>query len=152
MLYKFVLVSVLTFGPTSAAMAAGTESSSVPKASQPTVYEQGVQAVESGAYGRALPLLNKVVRSEPDHADAWNYIGFSHRQLKAFDDALAAYQKALAIDRNHRGANEYLGELYLMMGDVAKAKERLQQLDKACFFGCKEYDELKAAIKAHESG
>jgi hypothetical protein len=39
-----------------------------------------------------------------------------------------------------------------MMGDVAKAKERLQQLDKACIFGCEEYDELKAAIKAHESG
>ena len=39
-----------------------------------------------------------------------------------------------------------------MMGDVAKAKERLQRLDEACTFGCKEYDELKAAIKAHESG
>ena len=37
MLYKFVLVSVLTFGPACAAMAAGTESSSVPKASQPTI-------------------------------------------------------------------------------------------------------------------
>ncbi len=52
----------------------------------------------------------------------------------------------------HRGANEYLGELYLQTGDLAKAKERLEKLDDICFFGCGEYNDLKAAIEAYKSG
>ena len=62
-----------------------------------------------------------------------------------------AYKKALAIDPDHRGANEYLGELYLQTGDLAKARVRLDKLDGICFFGCEEYDDLKRAIKAFEA-
>jgi hypothetical protein len=51
----------------------------------------------------------------------------------------------------HRGAHEYIGEAYLMVGNVAKAKEHLAQLDKLCFFGCSEYSELKKAISEHET-
>ncbi len=64
---------------------------------------------------------------------------------------MIAYQKALAIKPDHRGANEYIGELYLETGKPAKARERLKVLDSACFFGCEEYDELKAAIAAYEA-
>ena len=67
------------------------------------------------------------------------------------DQALDAYQKALAIDPEHLGANEYLGELYLQTGDLAKAKERLETLDDVCIFGCDEFDDLKQAIKAYEA-
>jgi hypothetical protein len=52
----------------------------------------------------------------------------------------------LQIDPQHRGANEYLGELYLQIGQLDKAEERLEVLDKECFFGCEEFDELKEAI------
>jgi hypothetical protein len=38
-----------------------------------------------------------------------------------------------------------------MVGNVAKAKEHLAQLDKLCFFGCSQYSELKKAIAAHEA-
>jgi hypothetical protein len=38
-----------------------------------------------------------------------------------------------------------------MQGNLAKAKEHLGQLDKLCFFGCGEYDDLKKAIAAFES-
>ena len=99
-----------------------------------------------------IDLLQKVVAVTPDNADAWNFIGFSHRNLKNLDRALPAYNKALAINPKHRGANEYLGELYLQIGDLAKAEERLEKLDDICFFGCEEYRDLKAAIEAYKSG
>jgi len=57
----------------------------------------------------------------------------------------------LAIDPEHRGANEYLGELYLQTNDLAKAKERLNKLDDICYFGCEEFDDLKSAIAAYEN-
>src|SRR3546814_10871031 len=83
--------------------------------------------------------------------DALIYLGYSNRQLGNNDAALTHYQAALALEPSHRGANEYLGELYLMLGDVAKAEERLEVLDGACFFGCEEYTELKNAITAYKA-
>jgi hypothetical protein len=57
----------------------------------------------------------------------------------------------LALKPKHRGANEYLGELYLEMGDLAKAEERLEVLDGACWFGCDEYSDLKEAIAKYKA-
>ena len=149
MLIKYALAVVFALGLVSAAMAAGTSSKSTPRKAGD--YELGVKAVKAANYGKALNLLQKVVAAKPGNADAWNYIGFSHRKLKKFDQAMTAYGKALAIDPDHRGANEYLGELYLQTGDLAKAKERLKKLDDICTFGCEEFDDLKAAVKAYKS-
>ncbi len=151
MRWTFILAAVLSLGLASAAMAAGSTSSST-KPAKSSDFEQGVAAVKAENYERALVLLQKVVAVETQNADAWNFIGFSHRKLKHFDRALPAYNKALAIDPKHRGANEYLGELYLQMGDLAKAEERLEKFDAICFFGCEEYKDLKAAIEAYKSG
>ncbi len=152
MFYKSLLITLIAglVLATGAWAAGSSSSSSTPRIAKNDTYDEAVRAVNSGAYQRAIPLLQEVVASDARNADAWNYLGFSHRKLERYDDALAAYQKALAIDPNHRGANEYLGELYLDLGNLAKAKERLKQLDKECTFGCEEYDDLKAAIKAYE--
>lgn len=117
----------------------------------PTAYDLGVKEVKAGNFDAALPLLEKAVAENAENANAWNYIGYSNRKLKRFDQAMTAYQKALAIEPEHRGANEYIGELYLQKGDLAKAKARLKVLDSACFFGCEEFDELKAAIAKYEA-
>ena len=149
MLIKYVMAFVLSSLLISAAMAAGSSSSSTqPKAGN---YENGVKAVKAADYRTAIMLLNKVVAAKPKDADAWNYLGFSNRKLKRFDKALNAYQKALSIDPDHRGANEYLGELYLQTDDLANARKRLEKLDDICTFGCEEYDDLKAAIAAYEN-
>jgi DNA-binding SARP family transcriptional activator len=61
------------------------------------------------------------------------------------------YNAALEIDPKHRQAHEYLGEAYLMVGNVAKAREHLAQLDKLCFFPCSEHADLKKAIADYET-
>jgi len=114
-------------------------------------FKQGLEFVRAGNYSAALPLLEKAVGENPRNANAWNYIGYSNRKLKRFHEALVAYRKALALEPNHRAANEYIGELYLQTGKPTKAKARLKVFDAACFFGCEEYDELKAAIAAYEA-
>ncbi len=146
MLIRYLLALVLTVGLVSAALAAGSTSSS-----KPSKLDAAEQEIKAGNYQRAIELLQKTIASDSQNADAWNYLGLSQRKLKRFDQALVAYQKALAIDPEHLGANEYLGELYLQTGDLAKAKERLEKLDDVCFFGCDEYDDLKQAIRAYEA-
>ncbi len=114
-------------------------------------YAQAVKLVDAGDYPGAIPLLQKSIAADPTNADAHNYLGFSHRKLGNVDVALTHYGKALELKPKHRGANEYLGELYLDLGQMDKAKERLKVLDDACFFGCDEYRELKAKIKAYQA-
>jgi tetratricopeptide (TPR) repeat protein len=69
-------------------------------------------------YVGAIPLLRKSVAADSRNADAYNLLGFSHRKLGQIDAALAHYGKALTLEPEHRGANEYLGELYLELGDL----------------------------------
>lgn len=132
------------------ALAMGGGSSESAKPADPD-YAAASQLVEDGKYAEAIPLLERVVAKDAKNADALNYLGYSNRQLGNNDAALTHYQAALALEPSHRGANEYLGELYLMLGDVAKAEERLEVLDGACFFGCEEYTELKNAITAYKA-
>lgn len=120
------------------------------KAADPN-YAAARQLVEDGKYAEAIPLLEQVVAKDAKNADALNYLGYSNRQLGNNEVALTHYQAALALEPRHRGANEYLGELYLTLGELAKAEERLKVLDDACFFGCEEYSELKNAIAAYKA-
>lgn len=109
-------------------------------------YSQARALIEAKDYAGAEPLLEKVVAAEPRNADAWNDLGFVQRNLGKFDEAFASYNEALLIDPEHDGANEYLGELYLMTGDLEKAEQQLEILDKNCSFSCEEFRQLEAAI------
>ena len=104
------------------------------------------ELIEDEKYQQAITELDKALRDDSDNADMLNLMAYSQRKLKHFDIAMDYYQQALRIDPQHRGANEYLGELYLQLGQPDKAEKRLEILDKDCFFGCEEFDELEAAI------
>lgn len=112
---------------------------------------QAKALVDAQKFAEALPLLKGVVERDPKSADGYNLLGFSHRKLGDQQTALVLYQKALDLDPSHRGANEYMGELFLEMGDLARAEARLDKLDSACFFGCEEYTDLKQAIAAYKA-
>ena len=105
--------------------------------------------IDDEKYEMAISELNKELVESPDDADLLNLLAYSQRKLMRFDEAMVNYHKALNIEPEHRGANEYLGELYLQLGQLDKALERLKVLDDDCFFGCEEFDELEQAIEAY---
>ena len=137
--------AVLYLGLGAAAFAMGSVGSTDTKDAD---YNAAKQAIGDGKYSAAVPLLQKTIEHDPSNADAWNELGFSYRKLGKFADALNSYEKALAINPAHLGANEYLGELYIQTGDMPKAEERLAKLNTLCPTGCAEYQALKAAIDA----
>lgn len=102
--------------------------------------------VEAGDHARALPILRALSISDPGNADVHNLIGFSNRKTGDPVAADAAYQKALRLNPDHRGALEYQGELFLAQGDIASAQANLARLDAACPSSCEERDRLAAAI------
>ena len=94
-------------------------------------------------YEKAQKLLIKSNKKFPNKADTLNYLGFTTRKLGDYENGEKYYLQGLAIDPNHIGINEYLGELYVATNRHNLAIERLEVL-KSC--NCKEYDDLKAII------
>lgn len=141
------LVAALSTAAAASLYAAGSSEPARPAGD--ARYEKARAAVTALDYRGAIPLLEAVVADQPKNADALNYLGYSHRKLGEFDKALVYYTRALESDPKHRGAHEYLGELYLQMGDLARAEAQLKRLDGLCFFGCDELDDLKAAIQEY---
>ncbi|MYJ72966.1 MAG: tetratricopeptide repeat protein [Rhodospirillaceae bacterium] len=143
-----LLCALLGAGP---AAAAGAGSSPQPGTPANPDYTRAVALIGKGDFAGALPLLRKAEAKAPDNADVHNWLGYALRNLKRYDAALKHYRIALRLEPRHRGANEYLGELYLVLGQLEKAEERLAVLDRACLFGCEEYTELKEAIEAYKA-
>lgn len=139
---------LLAAGP---AAAAGAGSGSQPDTPANPDYTRAVALIDKGDFAGALPLLRKAEAKAPDSADVHNWLGYALRNLKRYDAALKHYRIALRLEPRHRGANEYLGELYLVLGQLEKAEERLAVLDRACLFGCEEYTELKEAIETYKA-
>jgi tetratricopeptide (TPR) repeat protein len=113
-------------------------------------YTAAVQAIKQREFSTAIRLLQGVVARDPASADAYNWLGYAIRRNGDPAAAIPMYERALAIDPRHRGVNEYLGEAYLMLGDLPRARERLKRLDSLCFFSCEEYRDLKKAVEAYE--
>jgi tetratricopeptide (TPR) repeat protein len=82
------------------------------------------------------------------HADVYNLLGFSLRKSGDYARALTYYKKALDFDAEHKGAHEYLGELYVETRQIEKAQEHLAILVRLCPQGCEEREDLEKAIAA----
>jgi tetratricopeptide (TPR) repeat protein len=104
------------------------------------------QKVDSGDFAGAIQWLASAVRDKPDDAGALTLIGYSLRNTGKLSEALQYYYRALAVQPKHLGANEYLGELYLELGQLDKAHERLALLEEACGESCEQTRDLEEAI------
>ena len=96
-----------------------------------------------GALAELTPML-----TTHQHADVYNLMGFSLRKTGDYKQAYTFYRKALDFNPEHKGALEYLGELYVETGQVEKARENVVLLKKLCPTGCEELADLEQAIAA----
>ena len=94
-----------------------------------------------GALAELTPML-----ATYQHADVYNLMGFSLRKTGDYKQAYTFYRKALDFDPEHKGALEYLGELYVETGQIDKARENVVALKKLCPGGCEVLADLERAI------
>ena len=95
-------------------------------------------------YSKAYDKLLKAYNEDKKNPDILNYLGFTLRKAGNFEDAEKFYLAGLEIKPDHKGINEYLGELYIKTNRIELAKERLEVL-KGC--KCEEFEELKELIE-----
>jgi tetratricopeptide (TPR) repeat protein len=114
-------------------------------------FAAGKRALAAEDWHAAIASLKLAAVRDPRNADILNYIGYAHRRLRQLGPAMQYYQQALALNRRHRSAHEHLGELYLLLGEIAKAEEQLVVLEGICLIPCEEYGGLSRSIAAHKA-
>ena len=151
--FIFTLLMIIAFANNS--FSAGTSSDSSDDSSNYTKAYNLIKAAKKyekkgkiekaqKRYTKAQKLLLISNKKKPLQADTLNYLGFTTRKLGDYEKGEDFYLQGLKIEPNHKGINEYLGELYVVTNRISLAKERLEIL-KSC--GCEEYEELKAIIE-----
>jgi tetratricopeptide (TPR) repeat protein len=112
----------------------------------PVTLSAAQQKIDARDYAGAIPMLTVIVKADPNNADALNLMGYSLRKTGQANMAMQYYNRALAVMPKHLGTNEYLGELYVELGQIDKAKERLAVLHGACG-NCMQARELSEFIE-----
>ena len=60
--------------------------------------------------------------ADPQMKQAWNMLGYTSRELGAYEESLAAYERALALQPDYPEAIEYRAELFLLTGRFDEVK------------------------------
>ena len=117
----------------------------------PASYQKAVKIIKSGKYQEAIALLKLADSIKSKNTDINSLFVFSHRKIGGADKAGAYHRRALKTDVKHKGALEYRGELFLIVDNKAAAENNLRKLNKICWLGCSELDDLQTAIKNFKS-
>ena len=115
------------------------------------LYDKAYDLVYAKEFDKSLKLLKKIAKRDDlgnMKADVYNLLGFSYRKNDNpdLDKAFESYQIALEANPEHAGAHEYLGELYIKMGNISMAEEMLAKLETIAGTDSDEYKKLKKAI------
>ena len=109
-------------------------------------FAAGKRAIGAGDWEGAIKALTNAALRDARNADIQNYLGYAYRHTGQLALAFKHYQRALDLNPRHRGAQEYAGEAYLIVNNLAKAEEHLAALEKICLIPCEEYEDLRKAI------
>lgn len=115
-------------------------------------YDEAEQLVAEKQYEEAIKKLKAILREHPGHANAWNALGFSQRMTGDLDAATTSYTNALTITPSHKGALNYMGQMFVQTGRMEEARDMLVKLEAACGQDCEEYQQLSTAIKDGKAG
>jgi Tfp pilus assembly protein PilF len=146
LIVALIAASCLLPGGALAAGGGGGDTVSVP---QDPAIARAQEAIAAKDWTLAAAVMRKALAAHPGNADYHNLYAYALRKGPNPDmkEVFRHYEDALRIDPGHRNAHEYIGEAYLQVGNVAKAKEHLAALDKLCWLPCEQYTELKEAVE-----
>tara|TARA_Y100001970_G_scaffold279604_1_gene387237 strand:+ start:253 stop:717 length:465 start_codon:yes stop_codon:yes gene_type:complete len=148
-----ILLTLLFISSGVFAAASSDDSSSSMSAGEQVIklYDKAYDLVYNKKFDKSIKLLEKIAKRKDlgdKKADVYNLLGFSYRKHSEpnLDKAFDAYKTALEANPEHLGAHEYLGELYITLGNMAKANEMLLNLENIAGTKTMEYTKLKKAI------
>jgi tetratricopeptide (TPR) repeat protein len=110
--------------------------------------EYAIVLAKAKRYDDALAVLNRM--KNPNTAVALNYRGYVTRHLGHIDEGIQYYLRSVKLDPRYAQVREYLGEAYVIRGDLASARYQLRKIKTICGnTECEEYEDLEKAIAGH---
>lgn len=96
---------------------------------RPVVYRIGLahKFYDAGIYPMAIAICRNIAVSDKNILDARLVAGRAEMKVGDYQGALVDFEKAVQIDGRNAESWSNLGQLYLMMGNLPKAKEALQR-------------------------
>jgi tetratricopeptide (TPR) repeat protein len=100
-------------------------------------------------YQEALDVLDLL--ENPNTPRALNYRGYATRKLGRIDEGIGYYLQSIALDPAYPQVREYLGEAYVIKGEIGLAKIQLAAIGRMCGEAdCEYYRRLSKALgEAH---
>lgn len=132
--------------PLIAALAVGAAQADYPEDDPADDLARIRDRIEQGQAAAAIGELEPLIKTGRIEADVRNLLGYAYRKMGDFAASRVHYTRALALDPDHKGALEYMGELELQIGDAPAARALLTRLRTVCPDGCAELDDLIAAF------
>ena len=86
------------------------------------LYNLGVILKNNGKIDEAYERFNKAFNIEPKYIEPILGIGKIYEEKQNFLEAKKYYEKALALDNNHKLANQLYGKLLMKLNDIGKAQ------------------------------
>jgi len=75
-----------------------------------SLFRAANQAMRNRDYSTCAQLLEKVVATDPNYKNAWNYLGWTYNALGQYDKAEVALRKAIAVNPQDPSAYNNLGQ------------------------------------------
>lgn len=91
-------------------------------ASADPAQREAARAAARAAYTASVEKLASAVNLDDSMKEAYTYLGYAHRKLGRYEQALQAYEQALRIEPDYPPAIEYQGEAFLGAGRIAEAR------------------------------
>ena len=136
------ILAIVLLCCSSVVIAAGGDPASGAASADPAI-EAARAAIAKKDWPGAQKVMHEAVARDAKNADYHNLYAYATRKAANPDLNLVFkhYNEALRIDPKHLNAHEYIGEAYLLINNLAKAKEHSPR--SSCAFGCEQYDDLK---------
>ena len=112
--------------------------------------ENAYALAKAERYDEALAVLD--LMQDRETPQALNYRGYATRKLGRVDEGIGYYLKSVALDPHYAQVREYLGEAYVIKGEVERARDQLRAIEAICGTDCEEYEDLAKAIAARAPG
>jgi Flp pilus assembly protein TadD len=141
-------VAAPVVAPIPAAPGPALTAASAPAAPQmDNAFVQARQLILGGQYDAGIAAMRAL--KFDDHPDVATFLGLAYRKLGRLDEARAWYERALAVDPNHRLALSFYGMMRAETGDMNRARADLEKLKLICGgTECNEYQGLAAVISS----
>lgn len=84
------------------------------------LYREGTSAIDRGESQRAIADLEHAAALAPEISQIQNHLGIAYEDAGRNDDALLAYERAVALDCDNRAAESNLRDLRVRLQGAAR--------------------------------